>query len=234
MQKSYAGVIFAGFLACCCLVLYCTDTETKPKGGLDGSVQLPTMPTPTEAQMAPKLARASNGRLVHVSGMAATTEEVEDTTLGRAVVLTSIDDRALCNVVFEAKEKAKKPDALAAAWGKASEPVKMSAPDAKGIIVWNALAKGQDCLEVAKLPGYLCSTLDECLSLPIEKQARFLKVKGTCHIPAHGHIPAQDVNCAVPVGDPKAIAGEKPFFPHSWADLNELNMTAKSVDAGNP
>jgi hypothetical protein len=100
------------------------------------------------------------------------------------------------------------------------------------MVVWNALARGQDCLEVATLPGYLGSTLEDLQALPIEKQARVLKVAGTCHIPAHGQMPATDVTCAVPVGDPKAIAGEKPFFPHSWAGLDELNMKARVVDGG--
>jgi hypothetical protein len=147
---------------------------------------------------------------------------VADTAIGKTVTVDTVPPEAECNVVFVAQSRdggLDVPSDIKKAFGKVSFPVKISSD------IWNVLLKGSDCALVGNLPGYLCSTMQDCLARPIDVQKKFLKVSGRCHIAARGNMPAMDVNCAVPVGDPTALEGAQPFFPHNWAGReNDLGI----------
>jgi hypothetical protein len=189
--------------------------------GTDGGVVTePVGPVATAAQMADKSVRSSSGHLVRVVGVEVEKDAlVVDTAIGKTVTVEQVPPEALCNVVFSAGLKDGKIDVPAnvlKAFGKASDPVKI------GNDIYNALLKGDDCRLIGDLTGYLCSTLKDCKSLPLEVQAKFLKVKGRCEITMPDKSKTTN-DCSVPVGDPRAMDSNV-FFPHSWASRDDLNI----------
>lgn len=206
------------------LIPACQETKTDVKDGAVVPQAPPVELKPTEADLVPKLAVSPGGKSIKIVGAAtAPSAIVSDTSMGRAVVVSSVPANAICSVVFEAKEDTNKnrPNVLKNDWGKVSEPLKISSKDANGMFIWTGLLKGDACAVAADLPGYLGSTFEELVALPVAKQARFLKTWGTCA--ADGGT----IRCVVPVGDPKALAGEEVFFPAGWAGRNDLNFIKK-------
>jgi hypothetical protein len=189
-------------------------------GGKDGGVisgdAEPFIDPPTEAQIVDKSVRASNGKLVRISGaFVDKNAAVIDSNIGRTVVVDSPPDSSVCNVVFVANTRDGGPDVpddVRKHLGDAADPVMI------GYNIWTVLLRGEACRSAGMIPGYLGSTMQEFLGLTPEIQARFLKVEGDCSVDG------KKVLCSVPVGDPRARVGAKPFFPHDWADRPDLNM----------
>jgi hypothetical protein len=189
--------------------------------GTDGGVITePVGPIATEAQICDKSVRATSGRLVRVVGVEVAKDAlVIDTAIGKTVTVDTVPAEAICNVVFQASLKDKKldvPENVLKAFGKASDPVKI------GNDIYNALLKGDDCKLIGDLTGYLCSTLKDCMALPLEVQAKFLKVKGRCVVTMMDKTKV-DADCSVPVGDPRAVDNVV-FFPHNWSGREDLNI----------
>ena len=194
--------------------------ETNGSGTDGGVIAEPVGPVATEAQICDRSVRSTSGRLVRVVGVEVEKDSlVVDTAIGKTVTVEQLPPEALCNVVFVAQLKDGKidvPENVSKAFGKASDPVKI------GNDIYNALLKGEDCRLIGDLSGYLCSTLKDCMALPLEVQAKFLKVKGRCVVTMMDKTKV-DADCSVPVGDPRAIDNVV-FFPHGWAGRLDLEI----------
>jgi hypothetical protein len=200
----------------------------------------------TEADVCPRAIRTPTGRMVRVVGVESKggNSEVKDTEVGRVVEVVELPSNAICHAIVDARPKAKSqffpdgneyvgnvPDipALKDCYGKASWPVMISGSCLSGPVGschWSMLLKGECCKIVGDLPQYEGSTLKEILAKPITIQRRILRTKGRC-IGDEG----QQIDCTVPIGDPKAIANAPVFISHGWAGRQDLNFVPGKWDS---
>lgn len=174
----------------------------------------------------------SGTKLVHVVGVQAVEAEATETTIGKAAVVTSLPDDALCTVVLDAKigtrvipngkesilvEVPDLPSCLSY-FGKDMWPIRLTGSDMDKSWIWYTLLRGQGCAEIVNCAGaaYLGSSIKEFFALPDTAKRRFLKTMGKCG----------GTDCVVPIGDAKATVGAKIFFPMELAGRYDLNYTS--------
>lgn len=172
-----------------------------------------------------KVAKSKSGKQVRIvyNGSVEATEE--DTDFGPAMVLTgSVPPEAICNMVFEAKivrgKERSTPDIpnLGALLNAGVLPVLVSVT-AEGTGIWQGLFKGEACLEVAELPGYIGSEMHQLIKHP--RKISFLKVRAKSGAKdKEGHIKYE-----VPAGDPDADPAGLVHFAHGWAGLQQINFS---------
>jgi hypothetical protein len=206
---------------------------------------------PTESEVVDRAVRASNNKLVHVVGVDAPKDSVvADTDVGRAVVVSEVKDTSECEVVLEAKEATvtiqdgrrnltvTRIDLDPKVFTSGTFVKLGNFDKTKETYIWSALLTGQRCKEIALAPGYLGSTMKELLSLPEAMKARVLRTYGQCDVVDKDGKPAKETviidgkptektktyRCDVAYGDPRAINAEEIFFPHHFADRNDLKM----------
>lgn len=239
MFKSICFIVLSAFVVTVGILITfmfigCEDLGTKgldagslDAGKIDADVQPPALEQ-TAADLAIKAVQSTKGTYVKVVGGNYDKEATPIKLASADVVPIIATDQSTCNVVFDSKKVSGKPEALSDKWGKASTPVEIPGSCLNGSCIWNGLLTGDECKDIADLPGYLGSTYEELVALPTATQARFMKVAGTCMMKINGKDVQTD--CTVPVGDPKAKLGAEPFFPHSWSKRDDLNQI-KTVKA---
>jgi hypothetical protein len=222
-----AGILAAGAVAA--VVGLSGGENDKETGDVPQPIQSQKI---FERDVCTRAVRSDHGKLVRVVGVSAgANQAVEDTVLGRAVVVDS-SSRALCHVVIDSPPKKKTDkDGVACSrdyanvpellnhYGRqgASCPVKIHGSEVGGSYLWSLLLVGESCQAVADLPCYVGSDMHEFLALPMEQKRRFLKVRGRCTVDGGF------VGCTVPVGDPRADPESPVSVPHRWAGRRDLN-----------
>ena len=206
----------------------------------------------TEAQKADQVIRSGAGKLIRMARSNITVAPdaaTVDTELGKVVELD--EPKGVCNVIIDARairvsllyedpemgnREVPNIAALRPYMGKVSWPVKIQgSKDGTGSWLWNGLFKDADCKIIADMDNaYIGSTIREFLLKDPQLQARLLRTKGRCESKdEEGKV--KTIDCTVPVGDPRAIAGERIFVPHGWAgaehDINFLGSTAGIVES---
>lgn len=201
-----------------------------------GTAVVYTVPEKRIEDVAPVAVTSSiSGKKVFVVGEARPEAAVVvDSDLGQVVVKNTISERALCNVVFEAKVKVvettspmgqkiktEQPD-FPVLFGHV-QPVKLQGSCVGDSCLYNTLLHGNQCLLAVDAPGYIGSTMNEFISLPLAMQARFLMTEGLCLAPrGFGRDEEKEVPCTVHVGDLKATKNAKIFFSHNWAGRSDI------------
>lgn len=217
------------------------DGELEP---VDGGVIQPVQTEKRIEDIAPVAVVSASGKKVFVVGEARPENPaVTESDLGKVVLKNEVSDSALCNVVFEAKLTRKtspmphgtheydEPD-FAVDFGRVKPVMVPSSCNAEKYCIWNVLLHGQECVKAPDLPGYLGSTMNEFLTLPIETQARFLKQYGKCTVNLHGEM--REIGCHVPIGDPRAEKDAEVVFPHQFAGRMDINYMNAKIENGKP
>jgi len=172
-----------------------------------------------------KVAKSKSGKQVRIVYNGEVAANEEDTDFGKALVLTgSVPPEALCNVVFEAKivkgEDRQLPDVpdLGRLLNAGALPVLIQVTDI-GTGIWHCLFKGEACLEIAELPGYIGSEMHQLFKHP--RKTTFLKVQAKVGSKDKEGRPKQEVA----VGDADADPAAAVHFSHGWAGRQDLNFS---------
>lgn len=152
-------------------------------------------------------------------------EVVEDSSLGRTVVVADISEDAICPVVFEAKLKDGIPDV---AIEFPMNPVSLPYSEKNGKRVFFAFTRGEECKKILEKDFYWGSTIQELLLRPFDDRRRALVTYGKCV----DLETKQEYSCVIPYGDDRVIPGADVFFPSALAGRKDINFT--KVKNGNP
>jgi hypothetical protein len=237
-EALYVAAILAFGVAVCALILVSATGCDCGGAELDGEG--------TDAELADKAVKSTGGKYVRMVGRVDFDKDAEtkNTALGDIVEVQPKDvpADAICNVVLDAQPVAVKiiyPDAewvgnvpnIPALRDEVLEakcwPVLITGSctgQPVNTCLWNTFLKGAACTKAADLPQYVGSTAREFHALPFALRQRLLRTRGRCGV--GGNVP-----CMVPVGDPRALAGERVYVPHRWAERdNDLNFVGKTND----
>lgn len=224
-------------------------------------VIVPEEQKPLEAEIADTHILTKSGKKVRVVGAKRKANAaVEANELGHTVEAEAFTENSLCNVILTGETTTAKKlygeswegrnrdlpnlPALKTLFGKASWPVKIGGSCNGKICFWNALFKGQDCATVATETGYVGSSLQEILDLPMSVKKRVLKIQGTCeytneeiYYEGEGEDRVQktrtvtiEQDCFVPLDDPRSKEDGEIILPHGWAGRHKLNFTKGKGD----
>jgi len=125
-----------------------------------------------EAQVAPRVIMVQ-GKPVRVVTSASPFSDVQDSPVGRVVVVTT-DSNMLCSVLLEAEENSLGQPDIQGYNFQHLRPVKFPQSESWGDWLWWVVLQGDDCLRVATEDGYLGSTMEEFVGLPASIRNRFL------------------------------------------------------------
>jgi len=219
-----AGVVAAGAIA----AIVGLSGEEKGDRDVSESVQSAKV---FEREVCTRAVRSSTGRLVRVTGVQESSNAVvQDTAIGRAVVVESAGDNAVCHIMLDAPVKKKEEKdgvacpgdyadvpGLFSSFGKVSCPVMIPGSEKEKHYYWSVILKGGACELAGNLQSFKGSDMHDFLALPLPEKRRFLRVQGQC--PVDGGF----INCTVPVGDPRAVPDTPVGVPHGWAGRRDLN-----------
>lgn len=171
-----------------------------------------------------KVAKSKSGKQVRIVYNGEVAANEESTDFGPAMVLSSnVPSEAMCNMVFEAKivrgdrQMPDVPD-LGRLLNAGALPVLISVTDT-GTGVWHGLFKGEACLEIAELPGYIGSEMHQLFKHP--RKTTFLKVRAKAGAKDKGGHDKYEV----PAGDTDADPAGLVHFSHGWAGRQDLNFS---------
>lgn len=222
---SYRLSILA-FISIVCIPVVCVARGKGSPGPITSITQM------KEAEIAERAVVSSKGKTIRMieTGVAEKEAVVVDTPIGRAVILPTVPERAICHILIDAENKDEKPvtPELDQYWGSPSYPVKLDNSCEGKMCIWAVMAQGEACKVIADSKYYKASSMEEILS-SID-QERMLVTEGNCDA-GHG----KTFVCNVQIDDPRAIPGKPWWVPHAWAgrdaDFNfEQAQAGRAVD----
>jgi len=174
----------------------------------------------------PKVVKTKSGKQVRIVGFDAPDAKEEDTEFGKALIFSgeNVPSNAFCNVVFEAdveiEEGRLKPalENLENFLNAGALPVLMRIDD-DDVGIWNCLFRGNDCISVAELPGYLGSDIQQFINHP--KRKFLLKTQAKAGSKdKNGHL-----KTSVDIDDVDADPDAEVVVPHGWLGRDDFNFS---------